>query len=177
MADIVLADCGGNGWLVRGEQYIDDLLANTLQPHVSIEVVTCESKSAVVELWTGYGGGDDPSDIWMIHPAIMRRARGQSGQLSVIFAEWSAAIDDRATWSIQAAAEQMQQNEARRLCVVRFVVENAPAGAGDMANLRAALLEGRLAVLGVEPSRIIRETQPAEAAEQADRIDLVIREA
>ncbi len=30
MADIVLAECRGQAWLVSGEQYIDHLLANTL---------------------------------------------------------------------------------------------------------------------------------------------------
>ena len=42
MADIVLAECRGQAWLVSGEQYIDHLLANTLPPHVSIELVPCE---------------------------------------------------------------------------------------------------------------------------------------
>lgn len=177
MADIILAECGTNGWLVCGEQYIDDLLANTLPAHVSIEVVTCESKSAVIELWTEYEGGDDPAMMWLIHPNIIRRARGQAGQLSVEFTAWSAAMDDRAESAMQTAADQMLHVETRRLSVVRYVDAAGLAAAGDMANLRASLIEARLAALGVAPSRIIRETQPPEQPGQMERIDLVIRDA
>ncbi len=42
MADITLAEYNGRVWLVGGEVYIDDLLANTLTPNVSIELVRCE---------------------------------------------------------------------------------------------------------------------------------------
>ena len=44
MADIVLAEFGGQAWLVGGEEYIDDLLANTLPQHVTIELVACDFK-------------------------------------------------------------------------------------------------------------------------------------
>jgi hypothetical protein len=175
MADIILAEIGGNAWLVCGEQYIDDLLGNTLEPHVTIEVATCESKSEVDAMWRRNGGGTDESDMmWMIHPAILRRARGQSGPLAIQFAAWSAMMDEAAQSTLQLAAEMIAARPGAALVLVRHLVEGSPAMAGELGNLRAGLIEGRLAELGVDPSRISRETAAA-GAESAERIDLVIR--
>lgn len=175
MADIVLAEFGGNGWLVRGEKYIDDLLANTLPAHVSIEVVTCASKSAAYALWCGYEGGDDPSDMWLIHPAIVRRARGQAPPMSVVFDPWSMALDDRATTTLEVVAAELERRPDRMLALVRYTASAAPEFAADLANLRTGLLEARLHAAGVAPTRLSRETRPATADAQADRIDLVLR--
>ena len=95
MADITLAELNGRVWLVGGEPYIDDLLANTLAPEISIELVPCESKSEVHALWVQHCGQpddtgrplDDPSGDCRTHPPhifelfrFLRRVVGRARQ-------------------------------------------------------------------------------------------------
>ena len=76
MADIVLAEHRGQAWLVSGEQYIDDLLANTLPGDISIEFIACQSDSDVTILWVQSGRQPTSAGLpWMIHPAIVTRIR------------------------------------------------------------------------------------------------------
>src|SRR5271156_5061033 len=79
MADITLAEFGGNTWLVGGEALIDDFLANTLSKDITIELIPCETKSQVHALWEQHCGppqyGGDP---WLIHPNIVNRVRRNS---------------------------------------------------------------------------------------------------
>lgn len=178
MADIVLAEFSGRAWLVRGEQHIDDLLANTLPTDVSIEVVACESKSEVGHLWCQYGGAADAADeLWLIHPAIVARARGQSGEMHVIFAEWSASLDAAALAIVETASGKASARPECILTLVRYLAADGPAMAADLANLRTGLLEARLASGGVPTDRIVRETQAIPHDGYQDRIDLVIRPA
>ena len=180
MPDIILAELTTNAWLVRGEQYIDDLLANTLPPHITIEVVTCESKSAVDTMWRD-NGGTDPSEMWLIHPAIVNRARGVGTRYSIYFAPWSASLEARSLGTIASIAETLTSHAERDgagvLALIRHVAPKAPAMATDLANLRTGLIEQQLASLGVPPSHLVRETQDSETDEQSDRIDLVVRPA
>jgi hypothetical protein len=177
MADIVLAEFAGQTWLVRGEQHIDHLLANTLARDVSIEVVTCDSKSAVDLLWRRYDGASAETDMmWLIHPAVANRARGQMKDLRVVFSAWSASLDDAALAVVGAAAEAAADRADSMLTLIRYVAADGPAMALDLANLRTGLLEARLASLGVAPSRFGRETRAASDAGEAERIDLIIRE-
>src|SRR5215469_12439377 len=86
MADIVLAEHRGQTWLVSGERYIDDLLANTLPRDVSIEFVACESQSEVNVLWVQNCGQPSVGGApWIIHPAIATRIRGSVAGHSVFF--------------------------------------------------------------------------------------------
>ena len=106
MADIILAECGGQAWLVGGEQYIDDLLANTLSPDISIELVTCQSNQDVNHLWAQNSGPQSETGVpWVIHPAIFARVRRASAQdRSVFFGQWSARLDEDAQMTIRSAA-------------------------------------------------------------------------
>lgn len=180
-ADIVLGECNGQAWLVRGEQHIDDLLGNTLAAHVSIEIIACESKSAIDALWRGYGGDADDTDMmWVIHPAIVNRTRGKirgvSGEITIIFAEWSAALDEAAMAGVRAAADVALHREGAVLSIVSHVAEGGPPMAAEIANLRSGLLEAQLASLGVQPGAMKRDTQSAEQGGHVNRIALVIRE-
>jgi hypothetical protein len=180
-SDVILAECAGQAWLVRGEQHIDHLLANTLDTHISIKVIACESKSEVNALWRQYdgghndGGGGDESMMWLIHPAIVNRVRAQPGEFVVKFAEWSASLDEAALTTLQAISRAASQRSEAIMVLVRYVAADNPGMAADLANLRSGLLEARLASLGVEVARIVRETQDAAQAGHADRIDLVFR--
>lgn len=176
MADIVLAEYAGQAWLVRGEQHIDHLLANTLAGHISTVIIACESKSQVNALWWEHEGPDaDESLMWLIHPAIVNRVRGISGEITVMFPAWSAAIDDVAQGRLRAAAQAMAQREGNMLTLVRFIAPEAATMAMALADLRCALLEAQLVALGIPSGRMARETRRPEQSGSDDRIDLIIR--
>ena len=173
MADIVLAEVSGQAWLVRGEQYIDDLLGNTLEPHVSIEIVTCESKSAVNALWQAEDGRDI-AHMWMIHPEILNRTKGIVESLAVSFAPWSAALEPGALRVLQRAATLARQAPADPVTLIRVVAADGAPMAAQMAELRCALIEAELARLDVAVHRIARETV---GDGEPDRIEIVVRPA
>ena len=178
MADVVLAECGGQAWLVGGEQYIDDLLANTLSPDVSIEVVACESKLAVNALWRA-NGGEDVASMWLIHPAIVSRAKGVvvGGVPGLQFAAWSASLDKLAEAVLQTAADALARDAALVLVLVRHAKAEAPAMEAELGSLRCGLVEAGLGGLGVAAGRISREVRGVDGPGQADRIDVVVRRA
>ncbi len=175
VADILLAECSGQGWLVRGDQYIDDLLANTLRPHVTVEVVACESKSAIDQLRLALAGPEDTEEVmWLIHPAIVRRARGQWGEMSVDFPDWSAALGADAMASLQMVADIALNKPDKALLLVCYAVAGASPMAAALTDLRYGLAQSELVSLGVAALRITRETRDATLPEQANRIDLVL---
>lgn len=180
MADIVLAECRGQAWLVSGEQYIDHLLANTLPPDVSIELVACESKSEVDALWVQHCG--PPSQCtapWLIHPGVANRVRRGQAHHSVFFAQWSAMIDDDARAVIRSAAGWARENPDRALALIRFVGPQSPQAMTDLANLRVSLIEAELVALDVASDRIVRETRDVSTVpgmpEESQRVDVVLR--
>lgn len=180
MADIVLAECHGQAWLVSGEQYIDHLLANTLPAHVSIELVACESKSDVDALWVQHcGPPQDYTAPWLIHPGVMNRVRRGKVEHAVFFAQWSAKVDDDARAVIRAAATWANENPDRGVLLVRYVAPTSPAAMLELANLRAGLIEAELVALNVRAGRITRETRDVATvpgmAEESQRVDIVLK--
>ncbi len=182
MADIVLAECQGRAWLVSGEQYIDHLLANTLPPHVSIELVACESKTDVDALWVQHCGPPQPfSQPWMIHPGVANRVRRTKADHSVFFAQWSAMIDEDAKTVIRSAAAWAKQNDDRDVLLVRYAGPKSPQAMLDLASLRAGLIEAALVELDVPASRIVRQTRDIASvpgmSEESQRVDIVLKPA
>jgi len=182
MADIVLAECRGQAWLVSGEQYIDHLLANTLPPHVSIELVACESKSEVDALWVQHCGPPEQFTApWLIHPGVTNRVRQGTGGHAVFFAQWSAMMDDDAKSVVRAAASWARENPDRVVMIVRYVGPNSPQAMVDLANLRASLVEAELVALAIDGGRIQRETRDIATvpgmSEESQRIDIVLKAA
>jgi hypothetical protein len=180
MADITLAEFNGCMWLVGGEPLIDDLLANTLAPGISIEVVPCEHKSEVHRLWhelcgkrVGFG------EPWLIHPAIAERTRRKLGGETVVFAEWSAAIDQEGRGVIAGVAGRCASDAAIMIDVVEFRDEGGPKSAADLSRLRAQLVEEALVGAGVDAGRIGRVTKAAAEATGAvpagRRIEITVR--
>lgn len=174
LADIILGEVSGQAWLVRGEQHIDDLLGNMVRPDVSIEVVACESKSAVDALWRRWNDGET-TEMWFIHPAILSRVRGVPSQSAIVFAAWSAAIDAEAlkviALTVQAAAERADAV----IALVRHVTPDGGRTADDLGSLRCTLIEGRLMEAGIPASRLVRDTKSAATPAHAEWVELLLR--
>ncbi len=162
MADIdpsivVLAEYQGQGWLVGGVAHIDDLLANTLPPNVSIEIVQCESDSEIYRLWEEYCGEPVPGTMpWAIHPGIMRRIRRVTEGDYIQFAPWSALLDNDALAVIRNFATMALNDAAAQVVLTFHIAADAPRGTADMAALRCGLIENELSAGGVALNRIRR---------------------
>ncbi len=180
MADITLAEFHGRVWLVGGEPFIDDLLANTLASNVSIELVPCETKSHVHELWVQHCGQPTSlGDPWLIHPAIVARIRRTSQDYSIFFAEWSAMLDKDALTTIASVAVWANENPEAPVDLVEFLDPDGPKAIADLSRLRAQLIEDKLVENGLARERVGRAAgQVSEGvgqAQESQRIDIVVR--
>jgi hypothetical protein len=180
MADITLAEYQGRVWLVGGEPYIDDLLANTLASQITIELVPCKSQSDVHALWEQHCGPQDSfGNPWIIHPAIVQRIRRAASEYSVFFTEWSAMIDQDAETVIASAAAWANENPEAPVDLVEFLDPAGPKAIADLSRLRAQLIEDRLTEGGVARERIGRATdRPGEVVAksgESQRVDIVVR--
>jgi hypothetical protein len=180
MADITLAEFHGRVWLVGGEPYIDDLLANTLAADISIELLPCEHKSEVHALWVQLCGQPETGgDPWLINPAIVARIRRKSSNYSIFFAEWSAALDKDAHTVIASVAAWATDNAGTPLDLVEFLDPAGPKVIADLSRLRAQLVEDALVKAGVNPGLIGRATREtgdvAGLAQESQRIDIVAK--
>jgi hypothetical protein len=180
MADITLAEFNGNAWLVGGEAYLDDLLANTLSQDISIELVACERKSDVMDLWVQHCGKPDfIGDPWIIHPGIVARIRRRSPDYPVFFTQWSAMLDSDALTVIASAVAWAHDNQAAPVVLAEYLDPAGPKAVADLSRLRTQLIEDRLTEGGLDPARIVRETRPlAEAqatGQESQRVDIIIR--
>lgn len=181
MADITLAEFNGRVWLIGGEALVDDLLANTLGPEISIELVHCEDKSEVNRLWLQLSGEKTTfGDPWMIHPGIVQRIRRQQNpNQSLFFAEWSAAIDNDSQVVIASVAALWTQNQDIGIDLIEFLDPEGPKVIADLSRLRAQVVEDALVKAGVARDRIGRDVREpgdvAGMAQESQRIDLAIR--
>lgn len=180
MADITLAELNGRIWLVGGENYLDDLLANTLAKNVSIELVACESKTHVHELWVQHCGKKTINgDPWMINPAIVERIRRSSPDYAVFFAQWSAMLDADALTVIASAAAWAVQHPDAPVLIAEYLDPAGPQAITDLSRLRAGLVEDKLAEGGVPRERVERVRRGvAEVpgmAQESQRVDIIVR--
>ena len=183
MADITLAEWNGNVWLVAGEALIDDMLANTLPPGISIEILPCASKDDVLRLWIQLCGEPGFSgDPWLIHPAIVARIRRASPDYPVFFSQWSALLDPEAQAVIAAAAAWASENPDAPVLLADYRATDALPALADLSRLRAQLIAARLHEAGIGAERITHLSRdPADlpggdAAPAADtqRIDIIV---
>jgi hypothetical protein len=176
MADILLAECGDGVWLVGGEAYLDDLLANTLPPDVSIELVTCERPADVRALWAQHGGDAAAGMPWMVHPAIVARVKGTlqdaAPEAVVRFGPWSALLDEAALAVIATAAARV--TGGANITLVEWLDPAVPPAVAALSGLRLQLIEDQFATHGVPRDRISRERRDAGAAPDSDRVDIVV---
>lgn len=180
MADITLAECNGGVWLVSGEDYLHDLLGNTLPKKVSIEFVQCERPDEVRRLWIqNCGPREDGGMPWQIHPAIVTRTRRRTPDFAVYFGPWSALLDQDALIVLGAAAEQARELIETPVVVAQYLAPGGPRPMVDLAALRAHLVEEKLTELGVPRARIervIRDvTDLPESGQESQRIDVIVR--
>ena len=182
MADITLAEYNGRVWLVGGEDHIDDLLANTLTPDVSIELVRCESQSDVHDLWMQNCGEQTTATMpWIIHPNIADRIRRSSPDYAVFFAQWSAMLDPDALAVIRAAAVWSHQHPEAPVVLAEYLDPDGPQAMVDLSRLRTQLIEDKLAENGIERrqmSRVRRDVSEVPGmAQESQRVDIIVRPA
>lgn len=179
MADIVLAEFNDRVWLVGGEEHIDALLANTLAPHLSIEIVSCASESALRAVWIAHCGDPGSAGMpWLIHPDIADRIRGIAPVLAVPFAPWSALLGRDAEQVIRTVARRAGDDAAARLEIVLYLDPAGPPRIAALARLRADLIEDALAAHGIDRrrmTRLVRDVAAVPGLEQESRrIDIVL---
>lgn len=179
MADIVLAQIGGQTWLVAGEAFIDDLLANTLPDDVTIEIVSCESESEVDVILRANRADPACTDPpWMIHPSIVERCRSVpfDGIHRISFGPWSALRMAAADATLAAAAAEAAGAGDARVVLTSHVALGGPALADDLANLRSGVVEAEMVAAGIAGARIgrARTGVTEDDPEMADRIDITV---
>jgi outer membrane protein OmpA-like peptidoglycan-associated protein len=182
MADITLAEFNGRVWLVSGESYIDDLLANRLSEDVSIEFVRCESQRDIRDLWVQNCGSPEAgtgSAPWAIHPKIAERIRRSSPDYAVFFAQWSAMLDHDALAVIRAAVVWWKQQPQTPVVLAEYLDPDGPQAMVDLSRLRAQLIEEKLAEGGVAREQISRLRRSVHdvpgMAQESQRVDIIVR--
>ena len=184
MADITLAEWNGNVWLVAGEALVDDMLANTLPPGISIEIIACASKDEVRRLWIQLCGEPGfTGDPWLIHPAIVARIRRASPDYPVFFSQWSAMLDAEALAVVAAAAAWAGENPEAPVTLADYRATDGVPALADLSRLRVQLIAARLQEAGIGAERIthlsrdLADLPGADAAPTADtqRIDIIVR--
>ena len=180
MADITLAEFNGRVWLVGGEVYLDDLLANTLAREISIELVQCERQSDIRDLWVQHCGQPASDGLpWIIHPNIVARIRRGSPDYPVFFTQWSAMLDQDALTVIAAAALWARENPEAPVILAEYLDPEGPQAIADLSRLRAQLIEDKLTESGVARSQIVRERRDvremAGLSQESQRVDIIVR--
>lgn len=179
MADITLAECGGQVWLVGGVEYMSDLLANALPPNISTEIVQCESAQDVMRMWEQNNPDGDGSSAWQIHPAIVSRIKRASPDFAVYFTQWSALLDADALAVVNAAAAQARALAEAPVRVATYLPADPARNLVSLARLRAQMIEDALIEAGVEAGRFLRETREAGSVpgmgDESQRVDVIVR--
>jgi hypothetical protein len=180
MADITLAELNGCAWLVGGEPFLDDLLANTLPAHISIEIVPCESQEEVHALWVRHNGEPTtPGMPWAIHPKILERIQRVVPESAVFFAQWSALLDEDALAAIRSAARRAADHQDAPVVLTEFLDPAGPTPIAELSRLRALVIEEKLVELGVERARIGRARRDVaempSMPQESQRVDIVVQ--
>ncbi|GEM_PF-1580609 len=176
LAELVLAECHGQVWLVNGDEYIDDVLNGRLPEGVSVEYITLPDRAAVIDMWMQLSPEADESGLpWMINPALLGRLRGvfNPGVRSISFAAWSVLLDGAATATLTDAATWLASDDTRRLRLRQFALEADEPGKADLQRLRGQLVLGALTRAGVAPGRVTEETVPTASADDGERVDVI----
>ena len=173
MAVVVLADSGGQVWLIEGDEHVGALLVNELPDGVTVEMIACSSRAAVFELWRERSTeASDGAQPWLINPIIADRIRRSLGgvQRAVTFTPWSAMLDAAATAELLDAASWLVANPSGRLLLRQFASADPVPGLADLQRLRGQLTLGALGRAGADPGRMLEDTALPAADADADRL-------
>ena len=182
MADVTLAECNGNVWLVSGEQHVAMLLYNNLPPDVSVELVSCDSLEQVRQIWIQNCGEPlSPCDPILINPAIADRVRRNTpGGRTIYFAQWSAMLDEDAVILLQAVAGWLNGAPALQAKLVSFIAPDSLPGVPELFQLRVTLIRRKLAEFGVAADRLGHEVRAPDenggAQQESQRVGLEVAE-
>ena len=181
MADVTLAECNGNIWLVGGERYVDDLLFNTLPDGVSIELISCDDRDQVRKIWIQNCGEPlPPSEPMLVNPSIAERVRRSTPGRTVFFTQWSAMMDPDAIAVLRAAASWMVGSPSLKAVLVEYVPAKSVPGLAELSKLRLTLIASKLTEFGVAPERLSQRTRPPTLTigphQDNQRVDIEIAE-
>ena len=177
MADVVLAECDGQVWLVAGEEHIDALLIDKLAPGVTVELVTCDTRAAVYAMWQQMSS--DPAagaQPWTLNPLITRRILGGLGLAPgvVRFTPWSAMLDETSAQTMAGAVAWLAANPGGTVVLRQFEAAEPGPGQADLQRLRGQLALAALVRAGAEAVRLTEDRAAAEAEAQMDEMHIVL---
>ena len=176
MTLMVLAEAGGQMWVVEGEEYISELLMNELPDGVSVELVTCATQADVYALWReGSPDAEAQGKVpWVINPAFGDRIRRSLGSYvrAITFTPWSAMLDPAAQTELTDAAAWLETNPDGRLLLRQFAAAAPQPGEADLQRLRGQLVLGALGRAGADMARVAEGTIPAGEPTDLDRMEI-----
>lgn len=176
MGRVVLAESGGQVWIVEGDEHVSELLVNELPDDVAVEFVTCDTPAAVFAMWRerspGAAAGASP---WVLNPAIVARIRRTlaPARRGVQFTPWSAMLDEAAQAELAAAAAWLDANPGGRLLLRQFAPAAPVPGQADLQRLRAQLVLAALLRAGAVMAAVADEMAAATAEADAERLDII----
>ena len=171
---VTLVDCGGQIWLVEGEDHLDALLINELPDHVTVRLVKCETRAEMYALWTEHTPTQGQyAQPWALNPAITNRLLAHLGLSSgaVQFTPWSAMLDEAGRTAVGHAATWLASHPAGTVLLRQWT--DAAPGHADLQRLRLQLVTGALAGAGADPARLRTELVASGTAEEAERVEIV----
>lgn len=176
MSVVVLAEVGGQIWLVQGDEHVDGLLYNSLPDGVTVEWVKCRTRAEVTQMWHERSAAADPDGMpWMLNPLIGDRIRASMGRLEreVRFSPWSAMLDDAAQGALAGAGEWLAANPGGRLVLRQFAAVPSAPGQADLQRLRGQLVLSALVRAGAEAEAVAAEMGTAATDTDAERMEIV----
>ncbi len=176
MADVTLAECDGQIWLVGGDEHLHALLLNELPPGVEVVLLPCATRAELDGHWRRLTPeAPEGAQPWILNPAISKRILGRMGLDSgrIGFQPWSAMLDAAAEDAVAAAAAWIAAHPDGGLLLRQFAADGAVPGHADLQRLRGQLVAAALQRAGVPEGRIRGETVPAAAPADAERLEIV----
>ena len=176
MTRVVLAECGGQVWLVGGEQHLDAVLHGSLPDGTDVEYIVVENRAAVFQMWDELSADASENNMpWMINPALLGRLRGRFGpsRRTVQFTPWSVMLDVEAQEAVADAATWLCAQPERRVTLRQFAPADPAPGQLDVQRLRSQLVTGSLLRAGVASGQVSEDSVPAGAAAETETLEMI----
>jgi hypothetical protein len=72
LSDVIIAFCNETWWYVKGDAHLDEVLAGSEPPALTISLVVCTKWPDVMKIWEAPIAGQMP---WAINPKIIERLK------------------------------------------------------------------------------------------------------